>query len=175
MFIEYFTTNPGFAITWIGIVMFSICLHEYAHAATALKLGDDTAANEGHLTLNPMIQMGLMSIIFLFIIGIAWGSVPVDERRLRGKYGPAIVAVASSRSRASSAERPISRRFARACASGSPSGFRSMWLAHTGQSSSCRPRSMIFVITMSETGVSHSLQRTTRRCLIDSAIAWDSR
>ena len=38
-------------------VVFSVCLHEYAHAIAAYKLGDSTAAKRGHLSLNPMIQM----------------------------------------------------------------------------------------------------------------------
>lgn len=79
----------------VGIVMFSICLHEYGHAAMAFKLGDDTAAREGHLSLNPLIQMKSGALFFLFIVGLAWGMVPVDPSVLRRhKYGEMLVAFA---------------------------------------------------------------------------------
>ncbi|MEM7393226.1 MAG: site-2 protease family protein [Verrucomicrobiota bacterium] len=74
--------------------MFSICVHEYAHAITAYKLGDSTAADEGHLTLNPMVQMGPISIVMLLLIGIGWGMVPVDERNFSKRYHHAIVSIA---------------------------------------------------------------------------------
>ena len=60
----------------------SICLHEYFHAQVAFWCGDDTAAHYGHLTLNPLRQMGWISLVMFFILGIAWGMVPVDRRRL---------------------------------------------------------------------------------------------
>jgi len=81
--------------SWVLAVMFSICVHEYAHAAVALRLGDDTAAREGHLSLNPFVQMGGSSIFMLLIIGIAWGAVPVNRARLRGRVmGEALVSLA---------------------------------------------------------------------------------
>ena len=94
MFIDLITKNPEVYFSWVLVVMFSICLHELAHAYTALKLGDDTAADAGHLTLNPLVQMGPMSMVILCIIGIAWGAVPVTPSRLRGRAGYAVVAFA---------------------------------------------------------------------------------
>ena len=81
-------------IMWVTVVMFSICLHEAAHAYVAMKQGDPTAANHGHLSLNPIKQMGTFSIIMLLLIGIAWGAVPVDPRRMRHKYSEALVSFA---------------------------------------------------------------------------------
>ncbi len=94
LFINYLASDPFFFFTWIVIVIFSICVHEYAHAYTALRLGDDTAARAGHLSLNPMVQMGPTSLIFLALIGIAWGSVPVAIQRFRQAWAGAAVAVA---------------------------------------------------------------------------------
>ena len=51
-------------------------------AITALKLGDHTAASDGHLTLDPMIQMGPMSLGILALFGIAWGAVPINPANL---------------------------------------------------------------------------------------------
>lgn len=67
-------------------VIFSICVHEYCHARVALAMGDTTAANRGHLTLNPLKQMGIISLLMFLFIGFAWGAVPVDERMLRSRY-----------------------------------------------------------------------------------------
>ena len=94
-FISYLGQDPLYYFSWVLAVMFSICVHEYAHAAVALRLGDDTAAREGHLSLNPFVQMGGSSIFMLLIIGIAWGAVPVNRARLRGRVmGEALVSLA---------------------------------------------------------------------------------
>ena len=78
------------------VVVFSICLHEFFHAWTALQFGDATAADRGHLTLNPLRQMGAMSIIMFLLLGFAWGAVPVNPPllRARNRHAPAIVALA---------------------------------------------------------------------------------
>lgn len=86
--------DPVQYFSWIAVVMFSICIHEFAHAYTALKCGDDTAARAGHLSLNPMVQMGGMSLLMLILIGIAWGAVPVDRDRMKFRYGDAITSFA---------------------------------------------------------------------------------
>ena len=71
----------------------AICLHEYFHAQVALWCGDPTAAEQGHLTLNPIKQMGIMSIIMFLILGIAWGGVPVNPYNLT-KRGRVLTAAA---------------------------------------------------------------------------------
>ena len=86
--------DPAFAVMEVMIIVFSICCHEYMHARAALWQGDDTAALLGHLTLNPMKQMGPFSIVLLALAGIAFGSVPVNPARLRRPYGEAWVAFA---------------------------------------------------------------------------------
>jgi Zn-dependent protease len=60
----------------------------------AMQLGDDTAYLLGHLTLNPMKQMGPTSLIMLLLLGVAWGSVPVSLRQLRTRAGMALVSMA---------------------------------------------------------------------------------
>lgn len=94
MFIQQALTDPTLYFSWIVFVMFSICCHEYAHAHTALHFGDDTAARSGHLTLNPLVQMGLQSMIILALFGLAWGAVPVSGGRIRRPYQRALVAFA---------------------------------------------------------------------------------
>lgn len=81
-FIQQLAADPFGYFSWIIIVVFSICAHEFSHAAMALRMGDDTAASTGHLTLNPLKQMGLQSLIMLAVLGLAWGAVPVNPSRM---------------------------------------------------------------------------------------------
>ena len=93
-FLQVFRHDPNFALLQVLIVVFSICCHEYMHARAALWQGDDTAKLAGHLTLNPLKQMGVFSIVLLFMMGIAFGQVPVNPSRLKGRYSDAIVSFA---------------------------------------------------------------------------------
>lgn len=94
LFINMLWTNPQQFFIWMLVVVFSICCHEYAHAQVALWQGDSTAADQGHLTLNPLKQMGVFSLIMLIFIGIAWGAVPVNRQRMRHQYSSTLVAFA---------------------------------------------------------------------------------
>lgn len=94
MFIQLLFENPEFYFTWVILVAFSICVHEYFHAWMAMKQGDTTAADAGYLTLNPLILMGPTSFIMLAVIGIAWGAVPVNPQRLRSPLRQTLVSVA---------------------------------------------------------------------------------
>jgi Zn-dependent protease len=47
------------------VLIASLCIHEWAHAITAHKLGDDTPERDGRVTLNPIAHMDLLgSVIF---------------------------------------------------------------------------------------------------------------
>lgn len=92
-FLSKLAESPWDYVSWVLIIMFSICVHEYAHARMALRCGDDTAARAGHLTLNPLVQMGPQSMLMLALIGIAWGAVPVSPGNL-SRSGRAKVAFA---------------------------------------------------------------------------------
>jgi Zn-dependent protease len=92
MFIQMLFNDPRQFFARLLIVVFSICVHEYCHALVAYKAGDPTAAERGHLTLNPLKQMGIISLMMLCFLGIAWGQIPVDPANLRGKHSRALVA-----------------------------------------------------------------------------------
>lgn len=94
MFIQQISIDPIYYFSWIFLAAFSICVHEYAHAAVAFRVGDDTAAREGHLTLNPLVQMGMRSLIMLAIFGIAWGAVPVNLSTVRRRSHRAMISLA---------------------------------------------------------------------------------
>lgn len=85
------------------VVLCSMVLHELAHGVVAYWLGDNTAKEEGRLTLNPAKHLDpVLSIlvpVMLYLSGapIFGGAkpVPVDSRNLRhGVWGMALVAIA---------------------------------------------------------------------------------
>ncbi|MBR0458539.1 MAG: site-2 protease family protein [Victivallales bacterium] len=76
-FLEHLWKDPSFFFSWIIIVIFSICMHEYCHAWTALRFGDTTARDAGMLSLDPRRVMGIPSMVCLCLFGIAWGAVPI--------------------------------------------------------------------------------------------------
>ncbi|MDD4817066.1 MAG: site-2 protease family protein [Victivallaceae bacterium] len=94
LFINTLMSNPRLGAIWLAVVIFSISCHEFAHAAVATIEGDDTAAKTGHLTLNPLRQMGVISLLMLLFIGIAWGQVPVNPANLRRKTSRLLVSLA---------------------------------------------------------------------------------
>lgn len=58
--------------------------HEFAHAYVAHKFGDDTAKNQGRLTLNPVHHLDPIGTILLLIAGFGWARpVPVDRRNFQ--------------------------------------------------------------------------------------------
>ncbi len=87
-------------------LVLSIGVHEFAHAFAAWKLGDDTAARQGRLTLNPLAHadpLGTLILPAFFAFsgfgGFGWGKpVPYVPTNLTRKFsmrsGEAIVAFA---------------------------------------------------------------------------------
>ncbi len=83
------------------VLLLSLTVHEYFHAWTAYRLGDDTAARMGRLTLNPIPHIDLFGTILLplFNAPIGWAKpVPVNpanfRRGIRMATGEVLVSVA---------------------------------------------------------------------------------
>ena len=80
----------------IGLVI-GFTLHEWAHAWTAYRLGDNTAYYQGRLTLNPRAHIEPIGIILALIAGFGWARpVPVNPRAFypNEKRGLVIVSLA---------------------------------------------------------------------------------
>ncbi|HOQ89147.1 MAG TPA: site-2 protease family protein [Candidatus Hydrogenedentes bacterium] len=94
----------GFIIVNYLFLVFSLCVHEAAHAGMANRLGDPTARLMGRLTLNPIAHADLLGTVilplFAMFSGISvlfgWAKpVPVNPSNLRDrKRGPMMVALA---------------------------------------------------------------------------------
>jgi Zn-dependent protease len=70
----------------------AITIHEFMHAWTAHKLGDNTARSLGRITLNPVSHFEPIGFIGMVLIAfgfpfIGWGKpVPVQPGRFRGRW-----------------------------------------------------------------------------------------
>jgi Zn-dependent protease len=98
-----FARTPGVAVflfvtaAWIV----SLCLHEYAHARTALHGGDITVGAKGYLTLNPLVyahpllSIGL-PVLFVVLggIGLPGGAVFIERGRIRGRWKHSLISAA---------------------------------------------------------------------------------
>ena len=86
-------------IIYMVVWIFSVSAHEFGHAWTSYKFGDDTAYNQGRVTLNPVPHIDPIGTLLLPIIGflisyssttnfplIAWGKpTPVNPLKWRNK------------------------------------------------------------------------------------------
>lgn len=68
----------------ILVMLIAFTVHEWAHAWTAWKFGDDTAYREGRVTLNPKAHLDWIGMLFLVVAGFGWAK-PVPVRRSRFK------------------------------------------------------------------------------------------
>ena len=82
-------------ISWIFWVLLSITLHELAHGWAAIWQGDDTPIHLNRMTANPVVHMGVQSLIIFAMCGIAWGMMPVNPHRFRNRrWGDVYVSAA---------------------------------------------------------------------------------
>lgn len=77
-------------------IFISLSIHEYAHALTAYKLGDETAKNQGRLSLNPIKHLDPVGAVFMLLFRFGWAKpVPIDPRNFKKpKRDFALVAIA---------------------------------------------------------------------------------
>ncbi|MBN1947578.1 MAG: site-2 protease family protein [Bradymonadales bacterium] len=79
-------------LTVVAMVL-SSAVHEWAHAMVAFKLGDDTAARQGRLTLNPMSHIDPVGTLIMPAVGAMVGflfgyarPVPVTPVRFTRRF-----------------------------------------------------------------------------------------
>ncbi|GMW00878.1 MAG: hypothetical protein AMXMBFR84_20150 [Candidatus Hydrogenedentota bacterium] len=84
-------------IVWI----FTLCLHEFSHAAVAYLGGDHTVKEKGYLSFNPLAYANpmlsiVLPVVFLIMGGLALpgGCVYIDRSLLRSKWWDSLVSAA---------------------------------------------------------------------------------
>lgn len=87
----------------LGVILVSMTLHEVMHGLMAYWLGDDTAKEQGRLTLNPLKHIDpfltvILPVLLLVLGGPIFGGarpVPFNPARVRyDEFGAALVALA---------------------------------------------------------------------------------
>ncbi len=87
------TINPRlfYIMVFIPFFLISLAVHEFSHAYFAYRFGDNTAKNEGRLTLNPLKHLDLFGSIIIPAISllsgfavIGWAKpVPVNHHNFK--------------------------------------------------------------------------------------------
>ncbi len=66
-------------IYYIPVMLTALTVHEYAHARTALALGDPTAKYAGRVSLNPLKHLDPIGAVCMVLFGFGWGKpVPIS-------------------------------------------------------------------------------------------------
>ncbi len=77
-------SSLGVLILRLPGLLLAISVHEYAHARMAYRLGDDTAALSGRMTLEPWAHFDIIGALMLLLVGFGWARpVPVSPYRLQ--------------------------------------------------------------------------------------------
>lgn len=81
--------------------IFSVCLHEFAHAKVAFHGGDTSVREKGYLSLNPLryldpLSSVILPVVFLILggIGLPGAAVYIERHRLRSKAWESAVSMA---------------------------------------------------------------------------------
>lgn len=83
-----------FALLIVALVL-SLSFHEFGHAAAASWQGDNTAAQQGRLTLNPIAHIDPVGLLMVVMIGFGYAKpVPVDLSQLRSRWSNLYVSAA---------------------------------------------------------------------------------
>jgi Zn-dependent protease len=89
--------STGRLLAVAAILLLALPVHEFAHAATAVALGDETPRIQGRYTLNPLAHLDPMGSILILIAGFGWAKpVQWNPRNITvdPKLGAILVAVA---------------------------------------------------------------------------------
>jgi len=87
--------------------LFSLCLHEFAHAFVAFHGGDTSVRDKGYLSFNPLRYIDpqfsiIMPLLFLLIggLGLPGGAVLIDRSKLKSPLWSSAVSLAGPTSNA---------------------------------------------------------------------------
>ncbi len=65
-------SNPSWIIAVAAIILVALPVHEMAHAAMAVHLGDPTPRTQGRYTLNPIAHIDPIGAILIVFSGFGW-------------------------------------------------------------------------------------------------------
>ena len=85
-----------YIISSLAVIFLTMPVHEFAHAFTAVKLGDNTPRYQGRYTLNPFAHIDYIGALCIILFGFGWAKpVQINHNNLRNpKRDMAITALA---------------------------------------------------------------------------------
>ena len=76
----------------IPAIFFALGLHEWIHAFTAVKLGDETAKKIGRYTANPFKHIDPVGMVIFFLYGFGWSRpIPINPVSLKSRTKDIII------------------------------------------------------------------------------------
>ncbi|MGN0701730.1 MAG: site-2 protease family protein [Lentihominibacter sp.] len=60
-------------ILLLPAIVIGLSMHEFAHAAVAYRLGDNTPKLQGRVTINPLAHIDWVGLVALIFCGFGWG------------------------------------------------------------------------------------------------------
>src|SRR5690554_2816079 len=87
--------EPMEIVLSLPAVFLATSFHEFAHAWTAVKLGDDTPRIRGRLTMDPLVHIDWVGLILFALIGYGWAKpVQINPSKFSNKkLGDILVAL----------------------------------------------------------------------------------
>lgn len=83
-----------FTLVIIALII-SLTFHEFGHAFTAKRFGDDTAERMGRLTLNPVAHIDPLGLMMVALVGFGYAKpVPTNPRNYNSVWAQLMVAAA---------------------------------------------------------------------------------
>ncbi len=75
-------SSPQQILILVLVLTISLSFHEFAHGYVAYRLGDDTAAMAGRLTMNPLAHLDPIGTLMFLLVGIGYAKpVPINPAR----------------------------------------------------------------------------------------------
>jgi Zn-dependent protease len=68
--------NMRWIVQAMGVLLLSICVHEFGHAYIADKLGDPLPRSQGRVTLNPIAHADPIGTLLFPLIGLLYSGMP---------------------------------------------------------------------------------------------------
>lgn len=88
--------NPVNLLIRAVALLIGMTIHEFAHVYVAYRMGDNTGANQGRLTLNPLVHINPIGFIMGVLVGFGFlGSAPINPYRMRNPRWGYLAAVAA--------------------------------------------------------------------------------
>ncbi len=85
--------GPDLIFRLIAFIL-ALVVHEFGHAVMSLWLGDDTAKQQGRVTLNPLAHLDLLGLLMVLFVNFGWAKpVVFDPSKLKGNKSLGIILI----------------------------------------------------------------------------------